>query len=76
VRLTPANVRTLSWLPGTCAYRLVAEGRDLYPWHPLISGDKNSVHKAGASVRGRVTASEADMQEPEDYFDHMLDGEP
>jgi uncharacterized cysteine cluster protein YcgN (CxxCxxCC family) len=76
VRLTPQNVRTIKWLPSTCAYRLVAEGRDLYPWHPLISGNKNSVHKAGASVRGRVTASEAEMREPEDYFDHMLDSEP
>ena len=39
VGLTPANVRTISWLPGTCAYRLVAEGRDLFAWHPLVSGD-------------------------------------
>ncbi len=46
VRLTPENVRTITWLPSTCAYRLVAEGRDLYSWHPLISGDKNSVRKA------------------------------
>ena len=71
---------------GECAHHLLAAqdlrlppgggGPDLYPWHPLISGDKNSVHKAGMSVRGRVTASEADMQEPEDYFEHMLDGEP
>jgi uncharacterized cysteine cluster protein YcgN (CxxCxxCC family) len=76
VRLTPENVRTIPWLPSTCAYRLVAEGRDLYDWHPLISGDKNSVHRAGISARGRVTASEAEMHEPEDYFDHMLDGEP
>jgi len=76
VGLTPENVRTIAWLPSTCAYRLVAEGRDLFPWHPLISGDKNSVHKAGVSARGRVTVSEADMQEPEDYFEHMLDGEP
>ena len=76
VRLTPENVRTIPWLPSTCAYRLVAEGKDLYPWHPLISGDRNSVHKAKISARGRVTASEADMQEPEDYFEHMLDGEP
>ncbi|MEP9389469.1 YcgN family cysteine cluster protein [Mesorhizobium sp. KR9-304] len=76
VRLTPENVRTIKWLPSTCAYRLVAEGRDLYFWHPLISGDKNSVHKAGASVRGRVTASETEMQDAEDYFDHMLEGEP
>lgn len=76
VRLTPENVRTIAWLPSTCAYRLVAEGRDLYPWHHLISGNRNTVHGAGVSVRGRVTASEDDMDEPEDYFDHMIEGEP
>ena len=76
VRLTPGNVRTISWLPSTCAYRLVAEGRDLYSWHHLISGDVDSVHKAGVSMRGRVSASESDLAEPEDYFDHMLTQEP
>ena len=54
VRLTPRNVRRLSWLPPTCGYRLVAEGRDLYWWHPLVSGDPDTVHAAGVSVRGRV----------------------
>ena len=55
VRLTPRNVRRLSWLPPTCGYRLVAEGRDLYWWHPLVSGDPETVHEAGVSVRGRVS---------------------
>jgi uncharacterized protein len=70
VRLTPANVRSLSWLPPSCGYRLVAEGRDLYWWHPLISGDPDSTHKAGVSVRGRVSASEADVDlaDFEDYI--------
>ena len=52
VRLTPRNVRRLTWLPPTCGYRLVAEGRDLYWWHPLVSGDPDTVHEAGISVRG------------------------
>jgi uncharacterized cysteine cluster protein YcgN (CxxCxxCC family) len=58
VRLTPEAVRTLSWLPPTCAYRLLAEGRDLHWWHPLLSGDPETVHQAGISVRGRVAGAE------------------
>ena len=49
-----------TWLPPTCAYRLVDEGRDLYWWHHLVSGDRATVHLAGISVRGR-TISEKDV---------------
>jgi uncharacterized protein len=56
VQLTPEAVRTLTWLPPTCGYRLVAEGRDLYWWHPLVSGDPETVHAAGISVRGRTVS--------------------
>jgi uncharacterized cysteine cluster protein YcgN (CxxCxxCC family) len=52
VQLTPELAGELSWLPRTCAYRLVAEGRDLPAWHPLVSGDPDTVHDAGVSVRG------------------------
>ncbi|MGL4323268.1 MAG: YcgN family cysteine cluster protein [Beijerinckiaceae bacterium] len=61
VTLTPEQVRTLPWLPPTCAYWLVAEGRDLYDWHPLKSGDPASVHRAGVSVQGRVHCSEDEL---------------
>ena len=61
VRLTPEEVATITWLPPTCAYRLLHEGRDLYWWHPLVSGDSDTVHTAGVSVRGRVGASEDDV---------------
>ena len=66
IQLTAAMVGNLSWLPTTCAYRLVDEGRDLYWWHPLVSGDPETVHEAGISARGR-TVSENDVQHLEDY---------
>ncbi|AXS42504.1 YcgN family cysteine cluster protein [Breoghania sp. L-A4] len=71
VQLTPKEVRTLSWLPPTCGYRLVSEGRDLYWWHPLISGSAETVHDAGISVRHR-TVSEAGM-DVEDYENFIVD---
>jgi len=71
VRLTPHEVRTLTWLPPTCAYRLIAEGKDLMDWHPLISQDPLSVQKAGVSVHGRVKAFE--KQVPfEDVIDYIV----
>ena len=63
VKLTPKNVPKLDWLPRTCAYRLVAEGRDLYWWHPLVSGDPETVHIAKASVRDK-TRPEGRLQMP------------
>ena len=65
VRLTPRNIKRIVWLPPTCGYRLVADGRDLYWWHPLLSGDPDTVHTAGISVRGKVGAKEEDVPDAE-----------
>ena len=54
VALSPDKLRHISWLPTSCAYRCLAEGRELEWWHPLVSGDPDTVHKAGISVRDKV----------------------
>jgi uncharacterized cysteine cluster protein YcgN (CxxCxxCC family) len=71
IRLTAGNVARMTWLPKTCAYRLRAEGKPLFDWHPLISGDPESVHRAGISVRG-WTISEG---EAGDLEFHLVDRE-
>jgi uncharacterized cysteine cluster protein YcgN (CxxCxxCC family) len=60
IRLTPGTIDAVSWLPASCAYRLVAEGHPLEWWHPLVSGDPDTVHRAGISLRGRAV-SERDV---------------
>ncbi|MCF1505636.1 YcgN family cysteine cluster protein [Afifella sp. H1R] len=69
--LSPEAVREISWLPPSCAYRLVAEGRDLYWWHHLVSGSRETVHEAGISTRGR-TVSERDVP-IEDWEDFLVE---
>ncbi len=52
------DLRKLAWLPSTCAYKLLAEGKDLYWWHYLISGSRATVHEAGISVRNKAISEE------------------
>jgi uncharacterized cysteine cluster protein YcgN (CxxCxxCC family) len=54
VQLTPALLREVDWLPPTCAYRLIDEGKDLFDWHPLKSGSPEAVRNAGVAINGRA----------------------
>jgi len=65
IQLTPRSAKSLPWLPETCGYRLLANGQPLAWWHPLVSGDPESVHRAGISVRGQAINEDkvADVQE-------------
>ncbi|MGV8996384.1 MAG: YcgN family cysteine cluster protein [Parvibaculaceae bacterium] len=67
VKLSPKVIEEVSWMPPSCAYRLISEGKDLPDWHPLVSGETESVVEAGMSVRGRV------VSEVEIDFDDICD---
>lgn len=71
VQLSPATLAALSWMPSTCAYRLLAGGQPLPPWHHLVCGDREAIHRAGQSCAGRVVSergvADADLE------DHIVD---
>ena len=69
MQLTPDNLASINWLPRSCAYRRLFEGRELPKWHPLLSGDPESVHRAGISVQGKVISlAEVDIDDWEDHI--------
>ncbi len=75
VRLTPKTLPKIAyWMPQTCAYRRLFEGKPLPDWHPLLTGDPESVHTAGASVRG-WTIPEFEVDE-DDWENHIIDEAP
>jgi uncharacterized cysteine cluster protein YcgN (CxxCxxCC family) len=70
--LSPQNMdKNLYWMPETCAYKLLWQGKRLYDWHPLITGDPRSVHDAGVSVQG-MTIPEFDVPE-DDWEDYIIE---
>jgi len=72
IRLSSAGqIAALPWLPRDCAYRLLAEGKKLKWWHYLVSGSRETVHKAGISARGKIRAYEDSLAEPEDYLPYI-----
>jgi len=70
VWLKPEDVEVFHWLPLTCAYRLVAEGKPLQWWHPLVSGRQETVHESGISVKDRVL-SENNVH-PDGMEEHII----
>lgn len=74
VVLDRSHIGDMSWLPETCAYRRLDEGNTLADWHPLISGDPDSVHRAGISVRGR-TVSEEGVHD-DDFEEYLISWVP
>lgn len=54
--MTPQNIDDFPWLPKTCAYRLLFEGKELPSWHPLVTGDPESIHTAGISLRNKAVS--------------------
>jgi len=74
LQLNPQRVNELGWIPRTCAYRRLAEGRRLAAWHPLIAGNRKRMRKCGIAVNHRTLSEEmADMDHLEDYIVEGLD---
>ncbi|MGL1922053.1 MAG: YcgN family cysteine cluster protein [Hyphomicrobiales bacterium] len=69
IKMKQDDIRNYGWLPKSCAYRILDEGRRLPDWHPLISGDPKSVLRAGISAVGRIVSEEGiDDEDAVDYI--------
>ena len=72
--LDNTDTAQFAWLPTTCAYRRIAEGKALYSWHHLVSGDRNTVHTSGISVQGQTRREDDVMHiDLEDHIIHWID---
>ncbi|MBU2862243.1 YcgN family cysteine cluster protein [Reinekea forsetii] len=65
VWLKPEDVDSFFWLPSTCAYRLIAEGKPLPDWHPLVSGDPQRIHAVNVSVTSLDLVRDNEVPEEE-----------
>lgn len=70
ISVTPKNAGALPWMPDSCAYRRLAEGKGLAPWHPLRSGRAESVAEAGIAVSPDLV-SEREVR-PRDLWRHVI----
>jgi uncharacterized cysteine cluster protein YcgN (CxxCxxCC family) len=71
--LDSSRVQQFYWLPRTCTYRLLYEGKELPEWHHLVSGDPDTIHKLGHSVKGKVISEE--FIHPKQLAEHVTDWE-
>lgn len=71
IKLDPEKVRTIQWIPTSCAYRRIAEGRGLAWWHPLVSGSPDTVHEVGVSIRGKTVSEEE--ANTDDWESHIVE---
>lgn len=71
VELTPENLAQVHYMPATCAYRLLSEGKSLPEWHHLVSGSPETVHEAGVSICGKVLSE--DLVDPDDWEEHIIE---
>ena len=70
IKLTPGDLDALTWLPSSCSYRLIHEGKTLPEWHHLVCGDRQRVHEAGRSIKGRVVSE--DNVHPDQLLDMVV----
>lgn len=73
VKLTPAGLEEINWMPESCAYRRIRDGKDLPDWHHLVCGDRERIHTEGQSIKGRTVSEETVFDE--DQIDWIIDWE-
>ena len=70
-RLSADTLEQIYFMPRTCAYRLLAEGKPLPPWHPLVAGNREQMQQAGITLQGRVLSER--YVHPDGWDEHVID---